>query len=103
MSDIGGNVLGAAALTSFGVWQIYDAYTKTAPKLTDLRESGNETTERQQLLDTDMMVGGVAVLAGATASWLSKNVMPLLIILVSFVWLSWYHHLVLKGPTPDVL
>lgn len=94
-----GNVLGAAALTSFGVWEIYKAYTGSAPKISALRESGNDVLESQQLLDADIMVGGVAFLAGVTASWLSKSSLPLVIIMVTFLWLCLYHHLVLKGPT----
>lgn len=92
----------AVALTGFAVWQLMSAYTDMAPSLGDLRSlDGTSTEPRQQLLDADMCVGGLALAAGLSATWLSKSWVPLALVLGTFAWVSYYHHAALRGPTPQ--
>lgn len=93
------------ALTGFALYQLHGAYTKNAPSLTQLREaSTGDYRCRQQLLDADVSIGGLAFIAGVTASGLSRSWLPALMVLVGFCWISYYHHGALKGVSPrDVL
>ena len=95
--------LAAAALTAVVVWEVVRCYTSNAPSLSDLRDSAYEVQSRQKLLDADMMVGGVALMAGVAASWLSRSWIPFVLVAGVFAYTSGYHHLVLKGSTPDSL
>jgi hypothetical protein len=92
----------AAAITGFGVWQVYGAYTGIAPSLKELRESGHdETCQRQRLMDAGITVGGTALLAACVGSWLSRSWVPLIIIAATLGWVMHCHYQALKGPTPD--
>lgn len=91
----------AVALTGFAVWQLVSTYTDMAPSIGDLRGSlHHDTDARQRLMDADMCVGGIALLAGIAATWLSKSWVPLALVVGAFAWVSWYHHAALSGPTP---
>lgn len=93
---------GAVALTGFAVWQLFSTYTTMAPSLSELRDTlGDSTAARQKLADADWCVGGIALLAGGTASYLSRSWLPLALITGALAWVSWYHHSALGGPTPD--
>lgn len=98
-----GNAVAAAAITGLAVWELCRCYTTTAPPLGELRDSSYRTEHRQKLLDSDMMVGGLAIIAGIAASWLAKSWVPFALTIAAFLWTSCYHHLVLKGATPDAL
>jgi hypothetical protein len=91
--------LGAAAIVGMAIWEIAKTYNNNAPSLSSLRNAPFDTASRQQLLDADMMVGGLAFLAGVTGSWLAKSWIPLLVVVAAFAWMCCYHHMVLKGPT----
>lgn len=94
----------AVGVVSVGVWSLYTNYTGTAPSLADLRNTHpHDTTKRQQLLDCDMLVGATALLGGIAISVLMKNVVPLLLAVLSFTVLSYYHHAALAGPTPTMI
>lgn len=91
----------AVALTAFAVWQLVATYTDMAPSIGDLRGSLNHSTEaRQKLLDADMCVGGVAIIAGSAASYLGRSWVPLALVVATLGWVSYYHHAALGGPTP---
>jgi len=92
----------AAALVGVALWELCRAYRETAPPLADLRNAHRDCVEhRQRLLDADLMVGGLALLAGATASWLTRSWVPLSIVVIGFAWVSGWHHLVLGSLTPN--
>jgi hypothetical protein len=92
---------GAVALTGFAVWELFDTYTTLAPSMSELRGTHRDDTgARQRLMDADMCVGGIAVLAGSAASYLSRSWIPLVLVTVALGWVSWYHHAALAGPTP---
>ena len=94
--------MGAAAITGIAVWELSKAYQRFAPALGDLRKADcDETDSRQRLLDADMCVGGLAILAGGAASWLSRSWVPLVVIALAMLWVSCYHRAVLNGLTPN--
>lgn len=94
-----GAMLGAAAIVGFAVWELQQSYCTMAPGLSELRTAGpGDCDYRQKILDADMCVGGLALLAGGTASWFAKSWFPLLIVGMAMVWLSYYHRAVLNGP-----
>lgn len=92
----------AAGLVGVALWQLHEAYRETAPKLGELRRAGRDCVDhRQRLLDADLTVGGLALLAGTSASLLIRSWIPLLIVAVGFAWISGLHHLVMGSLTPD--
>lgn len=94
----------AAAIVLVGVWEVAKAYRTQAPSLSDLRESDRDNTaSRQQLLDADFTVGGIAFLGAATIGFASKSWAPSMVIVLSFLWMSLYYHLVQKGLTSEQL
>lgn len=89
---------GLVGLVGFAVWQLHEAYTDMAPDLHALRECDPfDLRPRQQLMDTDVCVGGIALLAGGAASWLMRSPLPLALMALAFVLVSGYHHAVLNG------
>lgn len=86
---------GAAAIAGFSVWQMYEAYSRNAPDLTTLRKAQNDPAVLQDLVDADVTVGLVAVVAGGAASWLSRSLTPLIIVVAAFGTVALYHHLIL--------
>lgn len=92
----------AAGLVGVALWQLAEAYRGTAPALGDLRRADRNCVDhRQRLLDADLLVGGLAILAGGAASWLTKSWVPVAIVAVGFAWVSGFHHLVMGSLTPD--
>lgn len=96
-----GAMFGAAAITGFAVWELQTAYRGVAPSLAELRDSSADATLwRQRLMDADFYTGGLALLAGLTAGWLSKSWIPVVVLGLAMVWISYFHHAVLCGITP---
>jgi hypothetical protein len=90
----------ALSLAGFGVYELYKCYRDVAPDLDTLRNApAHDTYTRQGLRDADVMLGGLAVLAGGAASVLSRSPWPLLIVAAGFVWVSGYHHVIAGGAT----
>jgi hypothetical protein len=93
-----GAMLGAAAIVSFAVWELQRGYCSMAPSLSDLRDAPIGSGEyRQKILDADMCVGGLGLIAGATASWFARSWVPLGIVAGAMLWLTYYHRAVLNG------
>lgn len=92
----------AAGLVGVALWQLAEAYRGTAPSLGELRRADRDCVDhRQRLLDADMLCGGLALLAGGAASWLTRSWIPFAIVGVGFAWVSGWHHLVMGSLTPD--
>lgn len=92
----------AAGLVGVALWQLAGAYRDAAPSLGELRRADRDCVDhRQRLLDADLMVGGLALLAGSAASWLMRSWVPLAIVATGFAWVSGWHHLVMSSLTPD--
>lgn len=92
----------AAGIIGVALWQLHEAYAKTAPSMTELRRADGDCVDRRQRLrDADWLCGGLALIAGAAASWLTKSWVPLALVAAGFAWVSGWHHLVLASPTPE--
>lgn len=92
----------AAGLVMVALWQLREAYSDAAPDLGALRRCDRDDVEhRQRLLDADLITGGLALLAGGTASWLTGSWVPLIIVAAGFAWISGWHHLVQGSLTPE--
>lgn len=98
MPDIGGDgaLVGAAAIVGFAVWELAQTYCGMVPSMGELRDA-KPGSMGQKLLDTDMCVGGLALIAGGFAAWLSKSIMPLLAVGLAFAWMSYYHRAAHNG------
>lgn len=96
--------MAASAIVLAGVWEVANTYRRMAPSLADLREHDRgDTAQRQQLLDADITVGGVTLIAAVSISLAAKSPIPGVIVVASFAWVATYHHLVQKGLTSGQL
>jgi hypothetical protein len=95
--------LGAAiGISAFGIYQMHSQYQSVAPKLSDLRSADSDSLKNQQaLMDADFLVGGMGLLAGLTASILSRSWIPLVTTVLAFAWLTYWYHAVQKAPSVD--
>jgi hypothetical protein len=92
----------AAGLVGVALWSLATAYRETAPQLGELRRAERDDVDhRQRLRDADLTVGGLALLAGLSASLLIRSVVPVVIVAAGFAWISGLHHIVLAGLRPD--
>lgn len=91
-----------AALVALAAWEMAKTYHQFAPSLTELRRVDRDDVDaRQRLLDADLTVGGLAVLVGALASWLTESWIPLAMAVVAFAWIAGLSHLVQGSLTPE--
>lgn len=91
----------ATGIASFGVWQVYNAYTAGAPKLAALRAApADDWLSRQQLWDADIMIGSMVAIAGVTCAVIARKVWPLALLALAFAVVVYYHHSALNGPHP---
>jgi hypothetical protein len=90
----------AVGIAGWGVWSLHTAYTNMAPGLSTLRDSDSstDTNTAQKLLDADVTVGSLALLAGGFASYLMGSWLPLILVGSAFGILCGYHHLAYSGP-----
>lgn len=92
----------AAAVVGVALWEMTRAYQRSAPPLAELRRADRDDVDtRQRLLDADLLVGGLALLAGGTASWLTRSVVPVAIVAAALAWVSGWHHAVMGSITPQ--
>lgn len=93
------------ALLSFAVWETRKAYNDAVPPLSDLRSaspgSAQHFVNAQHLLDADMTVGLVAIIAGISASLFMRSFLPILLVGGTYGALCFYHHAVLSAPSPE--
>lgn len=89
----------AIGLTSFGVYEVFSNYRDTAPTLNELHmaEPG-DIHYGQRLMDSDLLVGGVAGIAAVGAAFLSKSWLPLVVVAITFLGISLYYHAVYNRP-----
>jgi hypothetical protein len=58
------------------------------------------------LRDADVLLGGLALIAGATATILARSAVPALVVFAGYVWVAGFHHYVAAAPgscLPSVL
>jgi hypothetical protein len=92
---VAGDVDGAVglAIVGFGVYEIAKLWQNTAPPLADLRSAHpGDLGSLQKLVDADVTVGLVTLLAAGAAFILTKNLGVALLTLCTFGVLSGYYH-----------
>ena len=89
----------AIAVAGVTVFSLAELWQRTAPSLSDLRgHMPGSIDAKQRLVDADVVVGMVAVLAGAFIAIVTRDVTALILILVTFGALSLYYHATLAAP-----
>jgi hypothetical protein len=88
----------AASVIGLAGFQLFTAWSNTAPSLSDLRAATpGDDSMRQKLYDADFMVGGLALALGVAFSVLSHDMTALVVMMVIFGMVSLWHHSVLNG------
>lgn len=87
----------ALAVTA-GILSTAQIYGQYAPSLKELRTRDvGDTTGRQELMDADILVGSIAIVAGSFVSWAVHDIGPLIVLLFTFSVISYWHHMVLNS------
>lgn len=88
----------ATAVIGLAGFELLKAWNNAAPSLAQMRECepGN-VTMKQQLIDADFMVGGLAVILGVSYALISHDVTALVVMLVIFGSVSFWYHSVLNA------
>lgn len=88
----------ATAVLGLAGFEMYRSYRECAPSLAELRASDpDDIVMRQQLLDADIMIGGIAVTLGVAFAVLSHDGTALAVMLVIFGLVSFWHRQVLTA------
>jgi hypothetical protein len=88
----------AAAVVGLAAFELWKVWGNTAPSLADVRSAPDfDTTVRQQLMDADITVGSLAIIIGVTLAILMKDATALIIMMIIFGSLSFFHHWVLAA------
>jgi hypothetical protein len=91
----------SAAVIGLVTYQIWGAWRDSAPSLQECRDADLGTPGgrgiQQHLWDADLTVGSLAVMIGLTIAVLTRNATALVLILIMFGGLSFWHHDLLRG------
>ena len=94
--------MAVVAVLGFSIWEVHKAYSAAVPNMSVLRECppGDKGALLQHLVDADITVGGITLLAGIAASVMTRSFVPLILIGGTYGILAYYHHAVLAAPNP---
>jgi hypothetical protein len=88
----------AAAVVGLAAFELWKVWGNTAPSLADVRGVEPwDNTVRQRLMDADITVGSLAIIIGVTLAILMKDATALIIMMIIFGSLSFFHHWVLNA------
>ena len=88
----------AAAVVGLAAFELWKVWGNTAPSLADVRGvTPGDTTIAQRLMDADITVGSLAIIIGVTLAILMKDATALIIMMIIFGTLSFFHHWVLSA------
>ena len=88
----------AVAVVGLAAFELWKVWGSNAPSLAAVRAAPpGDDSIRQQLMDADITVGSLAVIIGVTFAILTKDMTALIIMLVMFGTLSFFHHWVLAA------
>jgi len=88
----------ATAVVAVAAFELWKVWGNTAPTLAEVRTSDrNDDSIRQRLMDTDITVGSLAIIIGVTLAVLMRDATALILMLVIFGSLSFFHHWVLAS------
>lgn len=83
----------ASALIGVAAFEVWKAWQATAPSLSEVRSADpNDISIQQRLLDSNITVGGMAVIIGAAFLAVTRDWTPLVLMLFVFGALSFFHH-----------
>lgn len=86
----------AAAVIGMAGFQLIQVWNANAPTLADMRNAQpDDVSMRQQLMDADFLVGGLALILGVSFAVAAKDYTALLVMLGIFGSLSLWYHMVL--------
>lgn len=89
----------ALSVAAFGAYELARAYRDMVPNLDELRNTDNDDYVMNcNLRDADVLLGGLALIAGATATILARSAVPALVVLTGYVWVAGFHHYVAAAP-----
>lgn len=89
----------AVAVAGVAIFSIAELWQRTAPSLSDLRgDQSGSLGSKQRLVDADVVVGIVAVLAGTFIAIVTRDATAMVLILITFGALSLYYHATLAAP-----
>lgn len=91
----------AAVVVGLAVFELWKAYTARAPQFTALSDAPRGGEVHQQLMDADMSVGSLAVVAAIAMFALTRDVSILVLIILSFGVISIWHHAILNRTQPQ--
>lgn len=83
----------AAAVIGIAAFELWKAWGSNAPSLAECRSAApDDLATRQQLLDANITVGGMAVVIGVSFAVLTRDMTALVLMLVMLGSLSFLHH-----------
>lgn len=93
----------AVAVVGFATFELWKIWIDSAPSIADCRKSApNDLAAKQQLYDADLVVGTLAVIIGTAYAVISKNATVLILLIVMFGALSFFHHYLMNvNPITD--
>ena len=88
----------ATAVIGLAGFQLLQAWNTNAPSLAELRTAQpDDIGLRQRLMDSDIMVGGLALILGVSLAVLTKDLSALVVMLMIYGSVSLWFHSVQKA------
>lgn len=92
----------AGAIVGLSLVELFKMYKDTAPDLTDIRDApAHDYGMRQKLMDTNILVGSMAILVGTAMSYLAGTIIPAALMLAGFTLIAVYYYMVCHSPSPN--
>lgn len=93
---------GAALVVGLAVFQLWTAYTTRAPSFSELSHATPGDDTHEQLMDTDLTVGSLAIVAALSLGLLTRDIRLVGLMLFPFIVISLWHHAILNRTyTPE--
>lgn len=88
----------AVAVVGLAAFELWKAWNTSAPTLAEVREAKfSNINVRQRLVDSDVTVGSLALIIGVALAVMTRDATALVLMLVIFASLSFFHHWVLDA------
>ena len=88
----------AIAVVGVAAFELWKVWNSSAPTLAEVREADfTNINVRQRLMDSDITVGSLAVVIGVSLAVMTRDATALVLMLIIFGSLSFFHHWVLDA------
>ena len=88
----------ASALIGVAAFEVWKAWNNSAPSISEMRTAEpDDISTRQKLLDAEITVGALVLIVGGTYAGVTRNLSPLLIMVVVLGALAFFHHWILEA------